>query len=151
MDLRRENDAVEAREKEVDETEETEDEETDEDEEDEEEAEEGDGEAEAEAEAEADPDADEDDEDAPKKKKAKAKAKPKPKKEKAPPKKRVSKTKEERFRAVWKVFDNGGKVAGVFPYSQRKEAEELLAAKIEEKKTTFYILMVKEKIEAEAK
>ena len=52
------------------------------------------------------------------------------------------------MRAVWKVFDNSGKVAGTFPFPQRKEADDLLAAKVEEKKTTFYILLVKEKMEA---
>jgi hypothetical protein len=49
---------------------------------------------------------------------------------------------------VWRVKDNGGKVVGEFPFPQKKEAEDLLAAKIEEKKTTFYIQLEKVKIEA---
>ena len=73
----------------------------------------------------------------------------KPKAVKAPAKKRATRAaKEERFRAVWRVKDNGGKLVGEFPYPQKKEAEELLAAKIEEKKTTFYIQLEKVKIEA---
>jgi hypothetical protein len=140
MDLRREAEAAEARDREAttDETEEAEDEE---DEGDETEAE-GDGEGD-----DGDSDGgDEDDEDAPKKKKKKV---AKPKAVKAPAKKRSTRAaKEERMRAVWRVLDNGSKVVGEFPFPQKKEAEELLAAKIEEKKTTFYLQLVKVKIEA---
>jgi len=153
MDLRREADAVEAREgEEAVKDEEVEDEDEDEDAEDEEaEVEDGDAEADPEAEAEAeaeDAGDDDDDEDSPKpKKKAKAKAKKAPAKVKAPAKKRTRAVKEVRQKAVWIVFDNGGKRVGVFPFAQKAEAEELLAAKIEEKKTTFYLQLVKEPIE----
>lgn len=147
MDLRREAEAAEAREREGEVVEEADDEEADDDEEEEEEGEEAEAEGEAEAGDEEAGD-DDDDEDAPKKKKAKKKV-VKAKVVKAPAKKRATRAaKEERFRAVWRVFDNSGKVAGTFPYPQRKEAEELLAAKTEEKKTSFYILLVKEKMEA---
>ena len=144
MDLRREADALEAREREGTPAEVVEDEDEDEEEEDEEgeEGEEGEAEGEADPDAEAS-DEDDEDEDAPKKKK---KAKAKVKAVKAPAKKRTRAVKEVRMRATWVVFDNAGKRAGAFPYPQKKEAEELLAAKIEEKKTTFYIQLVKEEI-----
>jgi hypothetical protein len=142
MDLRREADALEARERDgAPAAEEVEDEDEDEEDEDEEEGEEGEEGGDADAEGSDD----EDDEDAPKKKK-KVKAKPKAKVVKAPAKKRTRAVKEVRMRATWVVFDNAGKRAGVFPYPQKKEAEELLAAKIEEKKTTFYLQLVKEEI-----
>jgi hypothetical protein len=145
MDLRREADALEARERDgaAPAAEEVEDEDEDEEDEDEEEGEEG--EEGGDADADADASDDDDDEDAPKKKK-KVKAKPKAKVAKAPAKKRTRAVKEVRMRATWVVFDNAGKRAGVFPYPQKKEAEELLAAKIEEKKTTFYLQLVKEEI-----
>jgi hypothetical protein len=146
MDMRREADALEARERAAGEEAETEDEDEDEDEDEEDE----DGEAEGDAEDSADDDdgGDDDDEDAPKKKKKAAKKKAAPK-AKAPAKKRTRAVKEVRMRAVWVVFDNGGKRAGVFPYPQKKEAEQLLAEKIEEKKTTFYLQLVKEEIKDE--
>ena len=108
-----------------------------------------------EVEAHDDEDEDEDDageddaEDGPKKKKKKAKVKApaKVKVKKAPAKRKPKVVKEVRQRAIWVVFDNGSKRVGTFPYAQRKEAEELMAAKIEEKKATFFILLVKEPIE----
>ena len=66
---------------------------------------------------------------------------------KAPAKRKPKVVKEVRQRAIWVVFDNGSKRVGTFPYAQRKEAEELMAAKIEEKKATFFSLLVKEPIE----
>jgi len=152
MDLRRESDAVEAREgEEVVKDEEAEDEDEDEDAEDDEaEVDDADLDGDAEADPEADEagDDDDDDEDSPKpKKKAKAKAKKAPAKAKAPAKKRTRAVKEVRQKAVWVVFDNGGKRVGVFPFAQKADAEQLLADKIEEKKTTFYVQLVKEPIE----
>jgi len=147
MDLRREAEAVEAREtEEVVKDEDAEDEDAED--EDEDETEDAEAEEVADPEADADEDAgDPDDEDAPKKKsKAKAKAKAKPK-AKAPAKKRTRTVKEVRQKAMWVVFDNGGKRVGVFPFAQKTEAEELMAAKVEEKKTTFYVQLVKEPIE----
>ncbi len=152
MDLRRQSDAAEAREggAEVEEVE-ADDEEEDEDEDDEADA---DGEEVAEEEAGADDDAgdddgDDDDEDGPKKKKKKAKVKapPKVKVKKAPAKRKPKAVKEVRQRAIWVVFDNASKRVGTFPYPQKKEAEELMAAKMEEKKTTFFIQLIKEPIE----
>jgi len=138
MDLRREAEAAEAQERE------RETEETDEEEEEEEE-EEGDAEAEAEpdADAEAEGEADEDDEDRPKKKPKKVAKKPVVKKA---PTKRSRTAKEVRTRAVWVVYDNGSKVVDKFPYNQKADAEALLAKKLEEKKGTFYINLVKEEI-----
>lgn len=142
MDLRRQNDAVEAREDE--EKEEEEEEEGDEEEEDDEE-EADDVEAEAEEEpADDDDDAgdDDDDEDGPKKKKKKKKVKVvAPKKEK----KRKS-AKEVRTKAMWVVLDNSSKRVGIFEYAERKDADELLKKKLEEK-PGFYIQMIKEPLE----
>ena len=153
MDLRREADAVEAREggAEVEEVE-ADDEDEDEDEEEETEdegAEAAEGEEAAAGDDDDDAGDDDDDEDGPKKKKKKAKVKApaKVKVKKAPAKRKPKVVKEVRQRAIWVVFDNASKRVGTFPYSQRKEAEELMAAKIEEKKATFFILLVKEPIE----
>jgi len=52
-----------------------------------------------------------------------------------------------RMKAVWVVFDNASKRVDTFPYSQRAEADALLARKQEEKKGTFYIQLVKEPME----
>ena len=124
MDMRRQAEAAEAREKD------------DEEREDEEEA----GEEEAES------DADEGDGD----EEAKPKAKAKPKKKAAAPKKpatkRVRAVKEVRRRAVWVVYDNSQKPVDTFPFSQKADAEALLARKMEEKKGTFYLNLVKEEI-----
>ena len=120
MDKRREADAAEARDKDDDKEVEEE-------------------------EAEADDD-DGDDEEGGKKKKAKAK----PKKVAAPKKPAVKRTrapKEVRQKAIWVVFDNASKRVGTFPYSQRADAEALVASKSEEKKGTFYINLVKEPME----
>jgi hypothetical protein len=98
-----------------------------------------------EEEEEADDEGGDDDDEKPK---AKAKAKPKkkaPAKPKAPSK-RTRTPKEVRMRAVWVVFDNAGKRVDTFPFPQKSEAEELLAKKLEEKKT-FYLQMVKEHME----
>lgn len=142
MDLRREADAVEARKRDEDEVPEEGDEE--EGDEDEEEDDEEEGEAEAEAADDSDDDddsGDDDDEDAPKKKK-----KPKKAAAKKPAVKRTRAAKEVRQRAVWVVFDNGRKVVKAFPFNQKADAEKLLAEKLEEKKGTFYINLVKEEI-----
>jgi hypothetical protein len=101
---------------------------------------------EEEAEEEADDEGGDDEEGG--KKKKKAKAKPKAKKAPAAPKpKRTRTPKEVRLKAVWVVFDNSSKRVDTFPYSQKKEAEELLAQKIADKKTGFYMQMVKEPME----
>ncbi len=157
MDLRREAEAVEARKRETDEEVEGEEtEEGDEEEDDDEEEAEAEVEVEAEAEVESDEAVDDDeggddDEDRPKKKK-------KPKKvvaKKAPAKKAATKrtrtAKEVRTRAVWVVFDNASKRVDTFPYNQKADAEALLARKLEEKKGTFYINLVKEEIKDESK
>jgi len=146
MDLRREADAVEAREKPEDEEIEDDDEDADDEDEDgdeDAEAEEVDGEVD-EAVVEDDDDGDDDD-DGPKKKKKKKVVKVK--KAAAPKKKRVKAVKIVRQRATWVVFDNSSKRVGAFPYSQKAEAEALMAAKIEEKKTTFFLQLIKEPIE----
>jgi len=145
MDLRREAEALESRERGAEDVEETEDEDEEDDEDEEEEGEEAEGEVD-DAEADGDDDDDGDDEDGVKKKKKKAKKVAKPKKEKAPAKSRKRTVKEVRRRAVWKVLDNGGKTVGTFQFNQKEEAEALLAAKIEEKKTTFYLQLIKEEI-----
>ncbi|HVK17799.1 MAG TPA: hypothetical protein VM533_12690 [Fimbriiglobus sp.] len=123
--LRDQNEAAEAREKDEDEVEETEEEESD--------------------------DEGGDDEDAPKKKKKPAAKKPAVKKAATPkkPAAKRSRVKEPpRMKAVWVVFDNGSKRIKEFPYPQRADAEKFLAEKQEEKKGTFYLSMVKEPIEA---
>jgi flagellar hook assembly protein FlgD len=141
MDLRREADAVEARKRDEDEVPEEGDEEEGDEEEEEDEEDEGEGEAEASDDSDDDDGGDDDDEDAPKKKK-----KPKKVAAKKPAVKRTRAVKEVRQRAVWVVFDNGRKVVKTFPFNQKAEAEKLLAEKLEEKKGTFYINLVKEEI-----
>lgn len=146
LDLRRENEAVEARDREEgDETAEVEEVEVDDDEDEADEPE-----AEAAEVADDAEDGDDDDESPKPKKKAKAKAKVKaPAKAKAPAKPRKARVKEvPRMKAVWVVYDNSGKSQGEFPYNQKGEAEALLARKIEEKKQTFYLQMIKQPIEA---
>ena len=151
MDMRRQNEAAESKEAEV-EVEEG----------DEAEEEEADDEAEAEVEAgvEADVEAEpadeeggDEDEDGVKKKKkkkvaVKKKAAPKVKK---PAVKRVRTAKEVRQRAVWIVFDNSSKEVGSFNFNQKGEAEKLLEKKILEKegKVTFYLNLVKREIKEE--
>ncbi len=89
--------------------------------------------------------ADDDDEDRPKKKKAKKVAK-KPAVKKAL-RKRLSGPRRKSAPARCGSFDdNGNKVVEKFPYNQKQDAEDLLAKKLEEKKGTFYINMVKEEI-----
>src|SRR5689334_17559472 len=126
MDLRKQAEAAEARERE-DETEEPE-------------------EAEEEAEEEA-ADEGEGDEEAPKKKKKPAKKAA----AKKPATKRTRAAKEVRRRAVWVVYDNSQKVVEEFPFNQKAEAEELLARKLQEKegKATFYLNLVKVEIKEE--
>lgn len=144
LDLRRENEAVEARDREEgDETAEVEEIEVDDDDD----ADEPDAEVEAADDADAG-DGDDDDDSPKPKKKAKAKVKA-PAKAKAPAKPRKARVKEvPRMKAVWVVYDNSGKSQGEFPYNQKGEAEALLARKIEEKKQTFYLQMIKQPIEA---
>jgi hypothetical protein len=153
MDLRKQAEAAEAKERE----DEDEVEEGDEDEEDEEGDEDGEG-AEGDTEAEGDADAggddddsggdDDDDDDAPKKKKAKKKAPAKPKKATT---KRVRAPKEVRQKAVWVVFDNSSKEVGTFDYSKKHDAEKFLEKKIQEKegKATFYMNLVKRELKEE--
>jgi hypothetical protein len=80
-------------------------------------------------------------------------AAPKPKAKKAPAKKKTTTTKrtrtpkEVRMKAIWVVFDNGGKRVKEFPFPQKADAETLLAEKTEEKKGTFYLQLVKEPLE----
>ena len=131
LDMRKQADAAEAREKPA------------EDEEEKEEDEEADADAEEE-EAGDDEGGDGDDDEKPK---AKAKAKVKKVKDptvKKAPVKRTRAVKEVRMRAIWVILDNGSKVLETFPYPQKADAEEFLAKKIEEKKGTFYLQMRKE-------
>jgi hypothetical protein len=81
-----------------------------------------------------------------KKKAAKKKAPKKPAAAKKPATKRSRAAKEVRRRAVWIVYDNASKKIETFPFNQKADAEALLAKKIEEKKGTFYINLVKEPI-----
>ena len=124
LDLRRQAEAAEAKDKDKDEDE-TEEEEEAED---------------------ADDDGGDDDDEKPKKAKAKPKKAKAPAKAKAPSK-RTRTPKEVRMKAVWVVFDNAGKRVDTFPFPQKADAEELLAKKLEEKKT-FYLQLVKEQMEA---
>ena len=151
MDMRRQNEAAESKEAEVEveEGDEAEEEEADDDAE-------AEVEAEVEADVEAEPADDEggdEDEDGVKKKKkkkvaVKKKAAPKVKK---PAVKRVRTAKEVRQRAVWIVFDNSSKEVGSFNFNQKGEAEKLLEKKILEKegKVTFYLNLVKREIKEE--
>jgi hypothetical protein len=81
-----------------------------------------------------------DDDEAPKPKKAAVKKAP----AKKAPAKRTRVPKEVRMKAVWIVFDNSSKRVKEFPYPQKTEAEAFLAEKVEEKKGTFYLSLVKE-------
>lgn len=143
LDKRREAEAVEARE--TEEQVEGADEEETEEEGDEEAEAEVDTEVDAEVEVDAEADADGDEEGV-KKKKPKKKAVKKAAVKK-PAAKRTRTAKEVRRRAVWIVYDNASKKIETFPFNQKAEAEALLARKIEEKKGTFYINLVKEPIE----
>jgi hypothetical protein len=98
-------------------------------------------------EVEEESDADEgDDEDGKKKKPAKKKAAAKKPAAPKKPTKRTRVPKEVRRRAVWVVYDNANKPVGTFPFNQREEAEAALAKKIEEKKGTFFLNLLKEEI-----
>jgi hypothetical protein len=135
MDKRREAEAVEAKEA-REQGESQEDEQEDE------------GEEEAEAEVEEEAEGDEGEEGEGKRKKpAKKKAAKKPAAPKKPAAKRTRAAKEVRRKAVWIVYDNASKKIETFPFNQKAEAEALLAKKIEEKKGTFYLNLVKEPIE----
>jgi hypothetical protein len=129
MDKRREAEAVEA--KEAREQEDGQEEEVEESEEEEADSDAGDAEG------------DDGDEEGGKKKKAPKKKAPK---KPAAPTKRSRAAKEVRRRAVWKIYDNASKVIETFPFNQKAEAEAFLAKKIEEKKGTFYLNVVKEEI-----
>jgi hypothetical protein len=124
MDKRREAEAAEAREKD----------------------DESEVEEEAEEEAEADADEGDDEEGGKKKKPAKKKAPKKPATAKKPTTKRSRAAKEVRRKAVWVVFDNSNKPVGTFPFNQKEEAEAALAKKIEEKKGTFFLNLIKEEM-----
>ena len=124
MDLRRQAEAAESKDKDKDEDEEEEEEEAED----------------------SDDDGGDDDDEKPKKAKAKPKKAKAPAKAKAPSK-RTRTPKEVRMKAVWVVFDNAGKRVDTFPFPQKADAEELLAKKLEEKKT-FYLQLVKEQMEA---
>lgn len=123
MDLRRQAEAAESKDKEKDEDEAEEEEEAEE----------------------ADDEGGDDDDEKPKKAKAKPKKAKAPAKPKAPSK-RTRTPKEVRMKAVWVVFDNAGKRVDTFPFPQKADAQELLAKKLEEKKT-FYLQLVKEAME----
>jgi len=125
MDKRREAEAAEAREKD-DERE--------------------DAEEEAEEEPDAESDEGDDEEGGKKKKAAKKKAVKKPAAPKKPTTKRTRAAKEVRRKAVWVVFDNSNKPVGTFPFNQKEEAEAALAKKIEEKKGTFFLNLIKEEM-----
>lgn len=78
-------------------------------------------------------------------------ASPKKAKKKSPKpatSKRSRAAKETRYRAVWVIFDNSSKRVETFPYNKKKEAEEFLAKKIEEKKSTYYMNLVKDPYES---
>lgn len=146
MDLRRQNDAAEAREdeeKEVDDEEEG-----DEDEDEDEEEDEAEADAESDAESGDDEDGgdddDDDDDDGPKKKKKKKKVVKKVVVKKPTKRKTV---KEVRMKALWVVLDNSSKRVGTFAFNDKASAEELLAKKLEEK-PGFYIQLAKEPLEA---
>ena len=131
LDMRKQADAAEAREKPAEDEEEKEDDE------------------EADADAEEEDAGDDEGGDGDDDEKPKAKAKAKVKKVKDPtvkkaPVKRTRAVKEIRMRAIWVILDNGSKVLETFPYPQKADAEEFLAKKIEEKKGTFYLQMRKE-------
>lgn len=142
MDLRREAEAVEARERDdqsEDDTEELEDDELEDDEE-------GDDEGEGEGDDEEAVAEDEDGEPIAKPKaKAKAKKKAEPKK---PAAKRTRAAKVVRMRAIWVVFDNATKRVDTFPFNKKADAEALLAKKLEEKKGGFYLQLVKEQFDS---
>ena len=98
-----------------------------------------------EADAEASDDDGGDDDEKPK---AKAKKKAAPKK-KATTVKRTRAPKEPpRMKAIWVVFDNGSKRVKEFAYPNKADAEAFMAEKIEEKKATYYITLVKEPLTA---
>jgi hypothetical protein len=92
--------------------------------------------------------ADEGDEDGEGKKKKAAKKKA-PKKPAGPkkPSKRTRTAKEVRRRAVWVVFDNSNKPVGTFPYNKKHDAEVAMAKKMEEKKGTFFLNLIKEEMQ----
>lgn len=146
MDMRRQSEAAEARDAEVvkDDDEEKDDEEESDDDDDDEKDDEAEEAAAEDDESAASDDDDDDDEDKPKKKKAKPKKAPAVKK---PAVKRTRAVKEIRMKATWVVLDNGSKIVESFPFNQKADAEELLARKIEEKKATFYLQLVKEPLE----
>ncbi|MFO0937246.1 MAG: hypothetical protein U0798_12110 [Gemmataceae bacterium] len=50
------------------------------------------------------------------------------------------------MKAVWVVLHNLSKRVGTFPFNQKKEAEQALAKKLEDK-PGFYIQLVKEPLE----
>src|SRR5262245_54282018 len=99
------------------------------------------------AEEEEEEESDDGDEDGEGKKKKAAKKKP-AKKPAAPkkPSKRTRTAKEVRRRAVWVVFDNSNKPVGTFPFNKKHDAEVALAKKVEEKKGTFFLNLIKEEI-----
>src|SRR5262245_23078018 len=99
-----------------------------------------------ETEEEADDGDEGDDEDKPKAKKKPAPKKHTAKKPAAPKRSRVKEP--PKMRAIWVVFDNASKRIDTFPYPKKAEAQALLAKKIEEKKGTFYLSLVKEPMEA---
>jgi len=127
MDKRREAEAAEARDKDDD-------------------REEAEEEAEEE---ESDADEGDDEEGGKKKKPAKKKPAKKATTAKKPATKRTRTPKEVRRRAVWVVFDNSNKPVGTFQFNQKEEAEAALAKKIEEKKGTFFLNLIKEEMKAD--
>jgi hypothetical protein len=126
LDKRREAEAVEARDKDDDREE-----------------------AEEEVEEEAEGEEGDDEEGGKKKKAAKKKAVKKPAAAKKPATKRTRTPKEVRRKAVWVVFDNSNKPVGTFAFNEKEQAEAALAKKIEEKKGTFFLNLIKEEIKSE--
>ncbi|OWK41676.1 hypothetical protein [Fimbriiglobus ruber] len=76
------------------------------------------------------------------------KAKPKKVAVKKPAVKRTRTPKEVRMKAIWVVFDNGSKRIDTYPFAQKADAEAALAKKQEEKKGTFYLQLVKEPLDS---
>jgi hypothetical protein len=81
-----------------------------------------------------------DEEEAPKPKKKPAKE-PKPKRVRAP--------KVVRQKAVWGVFNNSNQCVAKYDYPKEKEAREHAARLQGEKKSTFFVQLLKEKMEEE--
>ena len=74
------------------------------------------------------------------------------KKRKAPTKAKTTKTRSRsakvaRLKVVWGVFNNSNQCVATFDYPKRREAEDLVAKLIAEKRNTHFIQPLKEPIE----